>query len=388
VILLQTGVQNVYTSSESSTAIYFGLAVAGVAIVLLVFAFINRRVRARNPEETQQYSSYQFRRLAKSYGLSSQHIEMLERLVTVCKVRQPMLIFSSVGLLDDTLKKGLYSLEGVRDATPEERENQKALIFEIKQVLEQGGRRVGAVSSTTALKPGQELTIRAGTSQFASRVVSNMRDFLTVAAPPVTTDAQARWVRGTQLVVHLWRDGDAGYAFESKILGYDTVKGIPSILIQHSKTLRKEQRRKNRRRELLRPCFFYPIRVAEVGQGRQAAVKAVVEQDKRALGHVVDISAGGCSIQTLVPLEKGKLLMVEFEIGRGNTIRTYGKAVGLYRRPRRGGIMHVMFTRVTRQYLNRISEFVYDFARPSTVGEARLQLDRRPAMGGTVSRAR
>ncbi len=63
---------------------------------------------------------------------------MLERLVTVCKVRQPMLIFSSVGLLDDTLKKGLYSLESARDVAPQEKENQKALIFEIKQILEAG----------------------------------------------------------------------------------------------------------------------------------------------------------------------------------------------------------------------------------------------------------
>ncbi len=64
-ILLQTGVQNVYTSPEGSTAIYFGLAVAGVAIVLLVFAFINRRARVRNPEEVERYSSYAFRRLAR-----------------------------------------------------------------------------------------------------------------------------------------------------------------------------------------------------------------------------------------------------------------------------------------------------------------------------------
>jgi hypothetical protein len=35
-----------------------------------------------------------------------------------------------------------------------------------------------------------------------------------------------------------------------------------------------------------------------------------------------------------------------------------------------------MFTRVTSQYLNRISEFVYDFSRPGTVGQARQQMDR------------
>ena len=35
--------------------------------------------------------------------------------------------------------------------------------------------------------------------------------------------------------------------------------------------------------------------------------------------------------------------------------------------------MHVMYTRVTRQYLNRICEFVYDFSKPHTVGEVSVQ---------------
>jgi hypothetical protein len=43
---------------------------------------------------------------------------------------------------------------------------------------------------------------------------------------------------------------------------------------------------------------------------------------------------------------------------------------------------------VTRQYLNRISEFVYDFSRPTTTGQIRQQMDRavpgramKPGMG-------
>jgi hypothetical protein len=32
-----------------------------------------------------------------------------------------------------------------------------------------------------------------------------------------------------------------------------------------------------------------------------------------------------------------------------------------------------MYTRVTRQYLNRICEFVYDFSKPRTVAEVSVQ---------------
>jgi c-di-GMP-binding flagellar brake protein YcgR len=183
-------------------------------------------------------------------------------------------------------------------------------------------------------------------------------------------------MRGTPLSVYLWRDNDAGYSFVSKVLGYDTVKGIPSVLIQHSRTLRREQRRRNRRREIMRQCFYYPIRIVETGQGRKMERKASVEQSMRTLGIVVDLSAGGCAIQTMNPFERGKLAMVEFDIDRTAPIRAFGKVLNVHRQKGRGGIMHIMFTRVTRQHLNKISEFVYDFSRPTTTAQVRQQMDR------------
>jgi hypothetical protein len=68
--------------------------------------------------------------------------------------------------------------------------------------------------------------------------------------------------------------------------------------------------------------------------------------------------------------------MVEFDIDKKAPIRAFGKVLNVHRKKGRGGIMHVMFTRVTRQYLNRISEFVYDFSRPTTTAQVRQQMDR------------
>ena len=76
--------------------------------------------------------------------------------------------------------------------------------------------------------------------------------------------------------------------------------------------------------------------------------KAIVEQNMRTLGTVLDLSAGGCAIQTLNPFDKGKLVMVEFDIDKKAPIRSFGKVMHVQRQKGRGGSMHVMFTRVTR----------------------------------------
>lgn len=367
-ILLATMNYKLIATGDSRTMLYFGIAIGVVIILIVVGTLVNRRRRPLSPDEVQKVSSAAFRRAGRSVGLPPQHVQALEELVRITKVKQPFLVFTSAGLLDDVLKKGLYSIEAARDVAPEEKERRKAVLFQVKQIIEKNARKGAVLRSSTMLKPGQLLTVTpGGGGHFASKVVSNMKDFLTISAPAGAAGTEMRWMRGTPLAVYFWRENDAGYTFPSKVLGYDTVKGLSCVLIQHSKTLRREQRRKARRREIMRACFYYPIRIVETGTGRKTERKASVDQGLRTLGTVVDLSAGGCAIQTLSPFERGKLVMIEFDIDRRAPIRAFGKVMGVARRKGRGGIMHVMFTSVTRQHLNRICSFVYDFSLPAEV---------------------
>jgi len=365
VIVLQAGFRLIGTGeSEPQNLVWFGVIVGALALLILIGVLVSRARRGRTPEEMRRYSRHLFRRTAKSLGLTPPQIDALDRLVEAVKVRQPFLVFSSPSLLDDVLRRGLSAIEADRTATEEVREARKSILFGIKLAIEANARRGTVLRSTHLVKPGQVLAVGTeGGTKFQSRVVSNMRDFLTILAPAADG---GRWPRGTPVDIYFWREGDAGYTFRSKVLGYDTVKGSGCVLVQHSKTLRKEQRRKAKRKELMRACFYYPVRVADQGGQR----RAVIEHNLRALGTVVDLSTGGCAIQTLSPFEPGRLVMVEFDIERKTPIRAFGKVKGVRRAGPRGGVMHVMYTRVTRQYLNRICEFVYDFSRPRTAASA------------------
>jgi c-di-GMP-binding flagellar brake protein YcgR len=371
-ILLQTSPGYSLLAPENPRGIlYFGIGIGVLVVVLIIGSLINRTRVPRGPEAQARYSSFVFRRTARSMGLSSIQADILLNLVQMCKVKQPFLIFTSSGLLDDVLKKGLYSIENSKSFSDEEKERRKAVLFDIKQVLESNTRKGISLKTTHFLRPGQTLTVTPETGgHYPSKLVSNMQDFLSVLAPTDTASAGTRWQRGTKLSVYFWRDADAGYSFISKVLGYDTVKGYPCMLIQHGKALRREQRRRNKRRPIMRACFFYPIRIAETGYGRKAEKKAIVENHLRSLGTVVDLSAGGCAVQALAPFEPGSLVMIEFDIDRKAPIRAFGKVKRVRRLAGRGGIMHVMFTRVTRQYLNRIRAFVYDFTRPPGTGQS------------------
>ncbi len=363
-ILMQAG-YSLLASESPHALLYFAIGIGSLVILLFIGALVNRRRMPTSPDEQAKYSHFVFRRTARSMGLPNSHAETLGKLVQACKLRQPFLVFSSSGLLDDVLRKGLYSIENSRSIPEEEKERRKSVLFEIKQIIEANARKGTTLKTTHFLKPGQALTLTLeGGGHFPSKLISNMKDFLSVAAPPEGAASSARWMRGTKLSVYFWRENDAGYSFLSKVLGYDTVRGQPCVLIQHGKALAREQRRTSKRRQILRACFYYPIRIAEAEGGRKNEKKAVVESHLRSLGTVVDLSAGGCAIQSLSPFEPGKLIMVEFDIDKKAPIRAFGKVKRVRRLKGRGGIMHIMFTRVTRQYLNRIRSFVYDFSKP------------------------
>ena len=338
-----------------------------IILVFLIILIIGRRMSGRgnirlSPEQRRKYNKFVFRRMARDIGLQKSHTEMLDYLVKACKVKQPFLVFSNAGLLDDIIKKGIYSLDHNRDISEEAREQNLSVIFQIKQIIERNSRKGIGIRSTNLLKPGQSLVITEESSgQYAMKVVSNMRDMLCLSAPHNKAGHDFRWRKGTRLRAHFWRDSDAGYSFQTKVLGYDTIKGKICVLIQHSKTLRREQKRKFRRRPLERPCFFYPIQIMETGTGRKKKRRAIVEQSKRHLGTVADISAGGCSINSLNPLPQAQLIKIEFEIERGTRIAVFGKIKRFSKNKVRGGVMHIMFTKVSGRYLNRIYAYVYNY---------------------------
>jgi c-di-GMP-binding flagellar brake protein YcgR len=382
--LLQAGYQ--FLPAPKTSSIVYVLIIAGIVLVLLAVGGLlaYRRSHYRDPEQRRRFRASEFRRTAASMGLGQQHIEYLEYLVRVCKVKQPFMVFTNAGLLDDVLRKGIYSLQQDASVKQEDKEQRTALMFQIKQLIERNARKGIGISSSHFLRVGQGVVIDPeGGGQYQSRVMSNMRDMLALAAPKNEAGTVLRWQRGTRLKLSFWREADAGYSFESKVLAYDSLKGAPCLLVQHSKTLRRAQQRRFRRTALNRPCFFFPVHIVEEQQGRKTVRRAMVQTNRRVLGHVQDISAGGCAISTMYPLPAGSLCKAEFEIGRQDRITVFGKikrvrGLGQHR----GGVMHLMFTTLSRKHLNQIYSYVYDYA-PSSLSRtlpARPPVVRRPTL--------
>ena len=248
-------------------------------------------------------------------------------------------------------------------------------------MLERSSKRGVGITSTNLLKPGQPVVITFPDGmQIQSKVLANLKNALVCSAPDGEGNKTSLRKRGTKIKALLWRANDSGYVFASKIISNDQIKGQPAFLIQHSRTLKRNQQRKSRRRPLARNCYFYPIEAMTVGAGRKARRKAFIQRNFKHLGNFIDISGGGCSINSQAPLDRGKLLMIEFEINRGENLTAYGKVKRVAQAKGLVGIMHIMFTKVTSRHMNNIYSYVYNYVKPSRNVASKSGLNKTPQL--------
>lgn len=350
-IILQT---SPFFTTPDTTTNRIALAVFAVmvaAVLVAYFAGGNRTGggRARG-----------LKRTARRMGLNRAQVNMLAEMARTLRVQQPMRLLQEPDFLTAAVRRMVRRIDGT-SGDPGERENRKALVFQVKQQVSQAQSGSRSLTSTRQLQIGRIVRISTdGHNWLESTVTSNTKSAFGIKVP---IDGHGRDVllgRGTTVFVAFALSSDGRlYRLKTRIAGMTRSRSGSTMLLTHSDRLEQSQKRRFPRREFDRPALFWPIDVVTVGTGRKAKKQAVVNKYRRNLGQVEEISAGGCSIRSSMPLATGTLLKIEFQTEDRDRLAVFGKVRSVDRAPGRFGIMHVMFTRVTRSNLNRIQSFVY-----------------------------
>ncbi len=354
---------------SNPVSIYVGLGLFAAFIIFIIFSGKSssasssprsRRRTSRSPGGA--YNKRTFRRRAAALGFSKPEIRTLEFLIKTFKIKYPYNLLKNSATLNSTLRKAILRIE--EDvASKDVKEGQKLILYRIKQKVERNSEKKEILSGTKQLKPGQKLHISTpGGTRYPSMVTSNLNNYLGTKIPADEHGNQIRWRKGTKVLVFFWKSNGQGYSFDSKVSGYNNIRGVPSLFLQHSKSIHQAQQRRFRRKQLGKPAYMYTIRIVTTGFGKNAQKKAIVDSKSGALATILEVSAGGCSLKSSYPLGAGQLLKLEFETFHGQKITAYGKVKSMVKLRPVGGIMHVQFTRVSRDNINKINAFIYDFS--------------------------
>jgi len=358
-ILLQT--QYDFFGNSNSPASYVGLAIFGGLVAVAIFVSLLGNRRNRKPGTRASNRHVSIKRQAKRAGLSPEQIRTLEHMIKSQKLHSPLKLLDGGQYLTSAIREELEVIEAeqVSDGVKEARKN---TLFQIKATLDSGRANLNTLSSSRNIRIGQDVKIvfEHGGGSFETSVISNLENMLGVEVPE-STDGPIRPEKGVRAQITFIRDNNRVYRFVTRVRGLNTVRGRGTLFVDHVNDIMQVQKRKSPRKELGKPAYYYLVQIVENGSGRKLTRQAVVQKNQNYLGRIEDISTGGCLIRAQRPLKKGSLIRVDFQSETGKSISAFGKVCGVDSRAPYGGDMHVMFTRVSQNYMNEIMAYVYGF---------------------------
>jgi len=343
----------------SARDIIIFLAVMAVIIGVLILVNAAKKGPSKGGKSSSSggslggiFSTFTLHRIARNIGLNNAQVKMLDFIFKTDGVTDPEKSISTPALLDRHFRRAYRALEQ-SSGSSEEVQKKLGLLFSTRNMLENSP--IGSISSTKQLKDDTLLNIAYGKEKFEIAVVSAKEENLAVETPKSILGSQVKIPRGTRIAVIFFTKSNKGFSFESRIIGYGSLKGVPTLLLAHSNQLRFLSQRRFRRKQSVIACFLFLVYVE--GSGKKQ--KLIVDK-RRTAGSIADISVGGCSIKTMSPIQVGAKFKIEFMQKDTNVA-----ALGQVLRTNRTGVnttIHVKFLRVSQKSMNIINAFVYEYA--------------------------
>jgi c-di-GMP-binding flagellar brake protein YcgR len=299
---------------------------------------------------------HSFNQIAKLRGLNKDEAGLLRGLVVANKLSKPSLIFSSMNILDSCIQRQVrkLSLQEVRGESKEDLINR---YYRLRNKVVRN-RDVRGLSTTRAIPLGARMRAEVQNyGQYSVQVNQNEEEFLGISIPVLPPGKYVPWNKKRVKCLY-WKEEDASYIFESKVIDVIVTDEIQSICLKHVDQITRSQKRLYPRKSVRLPVYFSRVRVVEEG-GRK---KAVVDRRDTHWGTIIDISVGGLSIETAVPINRNNFVRVEFELREDYKMVAFGKVKRIEKNAARNTwIMHIQFTKIEKKDRNEIFAVLYNY---------------------------
>jgi hypothetical protein len=329
------------------------VVVIGVAFFI---AAVKSGVKVRRPGRTSGNGWHDFYQIAKMRGLTKSETEVLKKLVISRKVTKPTLIFTSATVLDSCIQRVVRRLT-LQEARGESNADVINMYYRLRNKITRG--RSGRIlRSTRGVEAGVKMRIGIQDyGYFNTHVVKNVTDFLGVSIPILPPGKTVPWNK-KKIKCSYFRDNDAVYVFESKVIDVIANDELKAILIRHTNKITRIQKRLYPRKNVRLPVFFSKMQIIiEAGKKR-----AFVDKKETHWGTIIDISVGGMSIETTSPISKNNFLRVDFELREDYKVIGYGKVKRIERdASRKTWIMNIQTTKMDKKYKNEIFAVLYNY---------------------------
>lgn len=306
----------------------------------------------------------QFYLKGRESGFDFREINLLRRVAVESKLENPTSLFWSMKQLDRSIKGVIVRYRSRSQEQDPEYNRLLSKLFELRKRVEfeLPKYKIG-IKSSRKISPRQSLRIMLpGLGPFTSSVVENLPRYLAIQYPQGPKLPEGFSWKNQKIAVHFWRAEDAGYSFQTKVLGDYLDRQYPILHVSQSDNLLRTQKRNSVRAETNLDGELFPLK--SIGLASENA-----EEGRGLRCRVVDISEGGCAVLIGGKAKVGLPLKLQFSLGDGVVI-VNGVVKGINFDEKKGrSLLHVQAVPPGPTVRNRILTYVYNlFGERQTSG--------------------
>jgi hypothetical protein len=341
-------------------AVYF---VIGLVVIIVIFIIVNlskKRLGITNSgfsaARPQRASSFTIHKLSRSMGLDSSQSKMLSFVMKNDGVTDPERAIQSSALLDRHFRRA-YNTIGRTAGSDDDAQQKLSVLFSTRNVLEAVTGGGLEVNTTRMIPENTPAVLILSDNRYPIRVISSRGAYLVVESPVDAMGDSVPVEKNRPVTLSFYTKSSNGFSVDSTIYGITKAPGEGQVLqVVHSNSIKRLSQRRFRRRQTVIPAEFSLVRI-EPGL-RKSEQKMVVDK-RKAAGKILDISVGGCSIQTSSLISAGVRLRIDF-IAEKQRVVALGEVLRTNRN-RTGTVMHVKFLKVPRKSLNTVNALVFEY---------------------------
>jgi len=344
-----------------ATLMWMLVAVLCAILIFVLYEIIARIIR-RATEKRR--SEEDFEQLTLVCGLTPEEIRLLRHLIGICGIKYPDRVLTSFEFFNQCLEeKGPASKGPITPAIAERLKTVRNKIFFGERS------RLMPIKSTRELAPNQRLHLKRVPSGeiYMVPVVDAGPSGLLITTPRVKNE-YLEVAPGERFEVYFWRERDAGYTFETKVVGQTGTRYLITIL-KHVDDIERTQRRQYHRIAVLIPITATPVMrddLDKISRGERIDI----DKYPSLKAYVVDISGTGFAFAARTALRADDLVYIEIEPEKGaSKIPLIGKVLNVTKKESTGEhLMHAEIVGLSANTHEKILEFVYSQAKRGVSG--------------------
>ena len=215
--------------------------------VICIFLFVRILIVFQTP--------IQFFSTGQDKGFKFSEIVLLWKLAKEAELEEPLSLYVSVPTLNMAISKIVMDAKANGTESLASTQNFISKLYEYRTKIDLDHENKKGLESTKYLEKGQRLRIiLKGKGVFVSEILSVGYELII----RVPLQKNVKVIEGSDWVTHdvsvyLWRKGDAGYVFDTRVTNAGVFQGQSVIYLAHTNQLERAQKRKSVRAE----CQIY-----------------------------------------------------------------------------------------------------------------------------------